>query len=303
MQNTSRQDGRIGGGIALVYRDVYNIKNIEERHLRTFQSTKWKLTLKNTHLNILGVYRPPPSKSHVTTINQFTDEFLENLQEDIINSDNLIILGDFNIHISDTNDADAQSFVDCTNAIGLQQHVDTYTHKQGHLLDHIYTLANTEPTVRACIALSFMSDHRLIAASISLRRQDIERRSVTSKCYKNFDLTEFQNDLEFNYSDEDTLEDLVHEYKLKAEKCLDKHAPKVTKRVTKRKMELWYNERITEQKRLVRRRERVWLKYVEEHQWKAFTIERNRLNRMIFANKTEKLCDKVIECVWAQVPC
>ncbi len=108
MQNTSRQDGRIGGGIALVYRDVYNIKKIEERHLRTFQSTKWKLTLKNTHLSILGVYRPPPLKSHITTVNQLTDEFLENLQEDIINSDNLIILGDFNIHISDTIDADAQ---------------------------------------------------------------------------------------------------------------------------------------------------------------------------------------------------
>ncbi len=44
MQNTSRQDGRIGGGITLVYRDVYNIKKIEERHIRTFQSTKWKLT-------------------------------------------------------------------------------------------------------------------------------------------------------------------------------------------------------------------------------------------------------------------
>ncbi len=99
---------------------------------------------------------------------------------------------------------------------------------------------------------------------------------MTSRCYKKFDLTEFQNDLEFNYSDEDTLEDLVHEYKLKAEKCLDKHVPKVTKRVTKWKMELWYNERITEQKSLVRRRERAWLKYVEEHQWKAFTIERNR---------------------------
>ena len=107
MQNSCRNDGRKGGGIAIVYKDIYNIKQEEEKRLRTFHSVKWKLTMKNTYVNIIGLYRPPPSKSHATTINQFTDEFLENLQEDIINGDHLIILGDFNINIDDNTDADA----------------------------------------------------------------------------------------------------------------------------------------------------------------------------------------------------
>ena len=279
-----------------MHKDIYNIKSVEEKHMRTFQSVKWKLTMKNTHLNILGVYRPPPSKSNVTTINQFTDEVLENLQDDIINSDQLIILGDFNIHINDENDADAQGFIDCTDAIGLEQHVDTYTHKQGHILDHIYTLVGAQPTVQNCRACSFISDHRLIAARISIQRNYIERCSVTSRCYKNFDLDKFKNDLKFDSAANSTLEELVHKYQSTAEQCLDTHAPTVTKRVTKRKTELWYNDQISDQKKLVRRRERVWLKYVEEHQWKAYTIERNRLNRMIFANKTETLCEKVVQC-------
>ena len=77
---------------------------------------------------------------------------------------------------------------------------------------------------------------------------------------------------------------------------MDKHAPTVTRRVTVRKCELWYNNRIREQKKKVRHRERVWRKYVEDHQWKAYAEERNRLNRMIFANKQETFRNKVQEC-------
>ena len=277
----------------------YNIQQIEEKHLTTYQSVKWKLTLKNTHLNILGVYRPPPSSSHATTINQFTDDFLDNLQDDIVNTDHLIILGDFNIHINDKNDADAQSFVSCMDAIGLVQHVDKFTHKQGHILDHIYTLVGAEPTVHECRVGSFISDHRLIVSQIDIQRNIpcTDRRTITSRCFKNFDVDKFKSDLKFEISPNYTLDELVQEFKSSSERCLDAHAPKVTKRVTTtRKRELWYNERITNQKKLVRRRERIWLKYVETHQWKAYTVERNRLNRMIFANKTEALCERVAQC-------
>ena len=246
--------------------------------------------------NIIGLYRPPPSKSHATTINQFTDEFLENLQEDIINGDHLKILGDFNIHIDDNTDADAQSFADCTSAMGLEQHVDTFTHNQGHTLDHIYTLIGAQPILKGCRPCFFLSDHRLIAVCTSIQRNDIERRSVTSRCFKNFNLEEFKIYLQFSYTEDNTLEELIQEYQTVSEQCMDKHAPKVTKRFTKRKQELWYNERIIEQKRLVRRRERMWLKYAEDHQWIAYTTERNRLNRMIHANKRETLCKKVEEC-------
>ena len=54
---------------------------VEGKHMTTFQSVKWKLTMKNSHLNIVGVYRLLPWTSNVKTINQFTDEFLENLQD------------------------------------------------------------------------------------------------------------------------------------------------------------------------------------------------------------------------------
>ena len=293
MENSFRKNGRKGGGIGLVYKDGYRIKKQEEKHTKTYHSVKWKLTMKNTHLHIMGVYRPP---SNTTTVNQFTDEFLEHLQEDIINSKNLIILGDFNIHIDDDTDCDAEAFKDSTDAIGLIQHVNTYTHRLGHTLDHVYTLVGCQPIVSRCRTDAFISDHCMIITDTSIERGDIERCTTTSRNFRNFDLDDFKSDLKFQWSETCTLEELVHEYRTVAEKCMEKHAPLVTKTVTKRKQELWYNERILEQKRRVRRRERVWRKYVQDHQWKAYTVERNRLNRMIFANKTETLCLKVEEC-------
>ena len=96
-------------------------------------------------------------------------------------------------------------------------------------------------------------------------------------------------------SDNNTLDELVHEYRTVTDKCMNEHAPKVTMRV-EGKHELWYNEKIRQQKRKVRQRERTWRRYVEDHQWQAYTVERNRLNRIIYASKKETLCTKVIEC-------
>ena len=153
---------------------------------------KDKLTMKNIHLNVLRVYRPPPSKSKVTMVSQFIDEFLENLQDEIISSDHLIILGDFNIHINDENYADTQAFSDCTDDIKLGQQVDTYPHKQGHILDHIYTLVGEQPRVQKYRLCSFIADHHLIDTRVSIQRNDIGRCSVLHRCYKNFDLDKFK---------------------------------------------------------------------------------------------------------------
>ena len=99
MDNTLKKDGKKGGGIALIYEE-YRIKLIKENHLKTHPSVKWKQKKTKKHyiiLYIIGVYRPPISG----TVNQFAVEFLEKIQDNIMDSSNLIILGDFNIHIND----------------------------------------------------------------------------------------------------------------------------------------------------------------------------------------------------------
>ena len=76
---------------------------------------------------ILGIYRPPQSDA-ATSISNFTEDFLEDIQDDVIQFANLIILGHFNIPINDQSDNEVQSFIDSLTAAGLQQHVENYTH-------------------------------------------------------------------------------------------------------------------------------------------------------------------------------
>ena len=62
---------------------------------------------------------------------------------------------------------------------------------------------------------------------------------------------------------------------------LDKHAPlrKFKKKVRPRRV--WYSEELHVQRCIVRNRERLWRKYLQDHLWIAFKIERNRYNKML----------------------
>ena len=59
----------------------------------------------------------------------FIDEF-SNFTTDLLSThSNTVILGDFNLHISDDNDAKAVTFMNTCEAFGLYQYVTFPTHK------------------------------------------------------------------------------------------------------------------------------------------------------------------------------
>lgn len=68
------------------------------------------------------------------------------------------------------------------------------------------------------------------------------------------------------------------------------------KEVPERKKNPWFNASLKQQKQLVRRRERIWRKYHQGHQWVAFSKERTKYKRMLSNNKTEKIKKRVIDC-------
>ena len=65
----------------------------------------------------------------------FIDEFTEWLGEHLVNGKNLVITGDFNVHVNDQEDADAQFFSDITSALVLNQHINFSTQRAGNTLD------------------------------------------------------------------------------------------------------------------------------------------------------------------------
>ena len=97
-------------------------------------------------IRVIVVYRPPPSATNKLTTSLFLSEFTTLLENLSITSGELLILGDFNLHVDKPSDPDASQLFSLLYAFGLTQHVRESTHTHGHTLDLGITRSN-ETTV------------------------------------------------------------------------------------------------------------------------------------------------------------
>ena len=109
------------------------VKREDVRKTAEMEYAKWKVTSMNSFLDTLGVYRPPDG-----SIPQFPDIFTECLVDIVASKTNLVILGDFNIHVNDVDDLNASIFLEIMTGLGLK-HVKGPTHKSGKCFNLIFT--------------------------------------------------------------------------------------------------------------------------------------------------------------------
>ncbi len=79
-------------------------------------------------LALATVYRPPGPYT------DFLKEFADFLSDLLVNVDKALIVGDFNIHVDNTNDALGLAFTDLINSFGVKQNVTGPTHRFNHML-------------------------------------------------------------------------------------------------------------------------------------------------------------------------
>ena len=94
-----------------------------------FEFGKWQVNLGEKPIMMIGIYHPPYSGCNLITNNMFIDDITEWLVESLVNNKNIIIMGDLNIHINKRGeDEDVTTFINTTEALGFQQHVNFSTH-------------------------------------------------------------------------------------------------------------------------------------------------------------------------------
>ena len=116
----------------MVYKKSYKTNLIEEVFTCSFQAAKFKIQRDNCNTTLLSVYHPPYSAANAVTDRMFIDDFTKWICDQLVMMDHdnkLIILGDFNIHVNDESDENAENFMDIIIALGLEQHVYFTTHK------------------------------------------------------------------------------------------------------------------------------------------------------------------------------
>ncbi|KAK6189788.1 hypothetical protein SNE40_001781 [Patella caerulea] len=267
---------RKGGGLAICTK-VKKVKEIRKGQTRTFEFAIWQLITNNVTTYIIGIYRPPYSAKHPATLPQFLDDFTEFLAIVLASMTNIIICGDFNIQYDDTNNPDVNIYADTCEALGLTQHTELPTHKAGHILDHILTEAQSTIKVQNCETGAFISDHCSVSITLEAEKDNMRRKTITNRNYKKLDANALNEMLVFDCNTED-LQSLVSDFNSVVKQSLDVLVPEKTRTITIRQNKDWFTDELREWRSRVRRRERIYRHYREDHQWTALKKVRNSYN-------------------------
>ena len=289
---------RKGGGIALVYSNNLKVTHREDANKMSFKYAIWGLEHKGTQMTIVAIYRPPYSTTNQATMQSFFEEFTNWIETKSNECNNIIVLGDFNIHINNNQDAEANRFKDIMEALGLQQHVSFSMHRYGNTLEHIYTEIGSAVVIDYCKEGPILSDHTAVICGTNVQRENITRKEVSYRKIKEIDLKELSRNIKFDpdsYNNK-TVDELVIVLEKTLKEALDKHAPEVQRIATVRQKTPWFNQQVLEQKRLVRKRERSWKKYKQQHHWEALSNEKKRYRSVLKRARCEAISSKVAEC-------
>ena len=119
----------------MVFWNSLTVKKVDVGEKTSFEFSEWTVQSASHNLRIIVIYRPPYSEEHRVTTSTFFPEFADYVGTILLSKEELLILSDFNIHIDVVGDSDAHKLSDFFESVGLQQHVEQYTHVQGHTLD------------------------------------------------------------------------------------------------------------------------------------------------------------------------
>ena len=124
---------------------------------------------------------------------------------------------------------------------------------------------------------------RKIAKSRNLRKVTTEKVSEL-----------FPNDLARRLENMHNVNEAVNLFELEMKNLMDKIPPIKSKVVTERKLNIWHNDSIKEQKKTTRKKENEWRRGRKQSQWDNFKYERNKLVKLIRQEKRNVISDKII---------
>ena len=176
--------------------------------------------------------------------------------EIVLLSKELLIPGNYNIHIDVAGDSDANTLSDFFESVGLQQHVEKHTHVQGHTLDLVISRRSDNIIEDSPRVDRFLSDHGTALFSLKSIKPSLLEKTISYRKLKSIDLNSFQSDLaatDLCRNPPEALEDLA-DSTLKV--VLDKHARLITRSIKERPRVSCFNEEIKMAKRKRRKAEK-----------------------------------------------
>ena len=290
-----------GGGIALVYRDVIPVKkSVASWSWSTFEILESTISM-TSHIKLSIVYRPERSRAQCDGAT-FINEFNEYLSAAVSSPGHLLLLGDFNYHVDDSNDCRANEFLRMVTSFGLCQSVFGATHRSGHTLDIVLTEENQQ-IISPCKPLDCgFPDHFPVFFDVLIAKPLRPKKEITYRRTKNITKAALQEVVRSSpLSDPDSysalsLNQLVDSYNTELIRIIDNMAPVRQKTITVREESQWFNEEIRRAKQKRRQYERLWRKTNLTVHREMFVLEKNHVTALIVEAKQAFYRDAIASC-------
>ena len=136
-------------------------------------------------------------------------------------------------------------FLDTFTTLGLTQHVTTSTHVKGNILDLVFTEETSNIKLTSCQAGPFLSDHKLVTASLNIHRQPIEKKKLSVR--KLHSITENSFKAAFDESAIDLtlpVKTVLYQLNNELHKALDTIAPLKQIQVAPCQKQPWFDMRL-----------------------------------------------------------
>ena len=287
---------RLGGGIGIVYKEPLDLTASS-----TFSTINFEhciATLKNS-IQFAVIYRPPPSTENGLKTSEFLEDFEVFLEELSIIPDNVVLLGDYNIHVDEPDKSETRKFNDILASNGFCQLISGPTHKKGHTLDLLLTNENDHIIQRHEVLPQYYSDHRFITCSLNHMKPPPAKVVISSRQFGKMKPEHFTDllskrlsDFPFDSEDPDVLTDAYESITLSV---LNEVCPITTRERTIRSRLPWYNEDIHLERRIKRRLERKWRKSQSDEDHEVFVAQKNKIIKLITDSKIEYFSNKFSE--------
>ena len=251
-----------GGGVGVLVRSNLHVKKNTTTTFKSFEYMDLTIRSGPRLINLITIYRPPPSAKNKNTATSFINEFSTLLETLAVSSGHLLVNGDFNYHLDSPTSPEVVRFVDLLDSANLVQHVIEPTHHKGHILDLVISRQSENIISPVSVNHDLPSDHYAVLYEVELAGPGLIKQQTTSRNYKNIDMEKFKNDIILSNINVQTTSDpatLVENYDDIIRTVIDKHAPVQTKSITLRPRTPWFNNDLLLAKKSKRRLERKWL--------------------------------------------
>ena len=170
-------------------------------------------------------------------------------------------------------------------ALGMKQCVTGPTHRSGNCLDLIFTEEMSKTKAIECSHSMFVSDHSSIQCILNIPKESCTRKEITYRELKDVDLSQLVREMSLEDIKTENLDEMLEMLKKTYQMLLNNQAPEVTKVITERKKKTWFRDDLKQQKRIVRRREKVFRKYRSQSCWTALVRERKKYRKCFLMQK------------------